>query len=736
MLMGTGMFLPGSGRGLVAQTTKQWTVDRFDALERGTADHVAIRSDGRLEAGPAATPVATLAAAYVWSIASDPAGTVSYAGVGGSTGGSAAVVRVGADGRQQTIFTGKELGVQALRSAADGALFAATSPDGKVYRLGATDGAERVLFDPAQTAEKPKYLWDLAIAPDGAVYVATGAPAAVFRVPAGGGTAELLFHTADQHIRSLLLAPDGTLWAGSDGAGVIYRFDTRHAAAKPFAAYAAARREITALALDAQGSLFAAAVGAKSPGSLPPIPVTGTVGITVTFVQPGSTSAAGSSGIVPEGSEIDRLAPDGTPERLLALPNDVVYGLTVRQGKLLVATGNRGRVYRVDPAVPGRVTETARLEAGQATAMIGTPRGTLIGTSNSGRIIRLSDAPDATSTYTSEVFDSGQFSRWGRVSAEADAPGFTLSARTGNVPSAVEAWSDWVPVAPDGTANGLPAGRYAQWRASMRPGGELDAVTMNYLPRNLAPVVDDLVVAPGARVQPTPANTQPSTVQVLFPNAGSAAQAIAVLQADTGSSPLTAQKDRNAVTVRWAAHDDNGDDLLFSVWYRGLGEANWRLLKDNLSERFFSFDASLLPDGRYEVRVIASDAPTHIDADTLTGQRSSAAFLIDTTPPVPGPLAARLENGKVHWTLDAHDAVSPIAHAEYALDGGPWQFVDPVGGLSDAQNERYDATVDLPPASLGRLPGLTEPNEHVLAVRVYDRSENMATVKTVVRERP
>lgn len=724
----TGTLILASSYALTAQTTKQWTIDRFDELERGTAQGVAIRSDGRLEAGPAVTPLATLDRAYVWSVASDPAGTITYAGVGGSTADSAAVLRLAPGAAPEPIFHAKALGVQALRTAADGTLFAATSPDGKVYRLGAAPGSEKLLFDPADTVEKPKYLWDLAVARDGTVYVATGAPAAVYRVPPGTAKPELLFRTADQHIRSLLLAADGTLFAGSDGAGVIYRLRTQQRDAKPFAIYAAGRREITALELDPHGNLYAAAVGAKSPGSLPPLPVTGAVGITVTFVQPASTTAAGANGVVPDGSEIDRIAADGTPDRLLALPNDVVYALAMRGDQLLAATGNRGRVYSVDPAVPGRVTDIARLEAGQVTAMASTRNGVLLGTSNGGRLARIGNTSAASATYLSEVFDAGQFSRWGRVTNEADAPGFTLAARTGNVPSPVEAWSDWVTIAPDGSAPGLPAGRFAQWRATLRPGGQLDAVTMNFLPRNVPPVVDDVVVAPGARVQATPATNQPPTVQVLFPNATTPAQAIAFVQQDSGTSPLTAQRDRNALTIRWAAHDDNGDDLLFSVWYRGVGEANWRLLKDNLSERFLSVDASLLPDGRYEARVLASDAPVHVGADTLTSQRISPAFTIDTTPPVPGPLTARLEANQVHWTLDAHDATSPIAHAEYAIDGGPWQFINPVGGLSDAQTEHYDATVDLPAPT----PGVSKPGEHVLAVRVYDRVENMASAKTVV----
>ena len=99
----------------------------------------------------------------------------------------------------------------------------ATSPDGKVYRVPAggsgAAGVPVVLFDPATTEEKPKYLWDLAVGKSGEVYVAAGAPAVVYRVPAGGWKGGGLFKTADQHIRCLLMGPDGTLWAGRMGLG-------------------------------------------------------------------------------------------------------------------------------------------------------------------------------------------------------------------------------------------------------------------------------------------------------------------------------------------------------------------------------------------------------------------------------------------------------------------------------------------------------------------------------------
>ena len=433
-----------------AQGTKLWSVDRYDDLEKGSTEGVAIRSDGRLEAGPASSLLYATGKSYVWSMASDAAGN-GYLGLGGTAAGSALVMKVTPEGKASQIFEGKELAVQAVRVAADGSVLVATSPDGKVYRVPASGGTVLgsagtpvVVFDPALTEEKPKYLWDLAVGKGGEVYVAAGAPAVVYRVPAGGGKAEVLFKTADQHIRCLLLGADGTLWAGSDGSGVIYKFATGTAGAKPFAVYAAGRREITSLAMDAAGNVYAAGVGTKGHTALPPLPVTGSVGVSITFVQPGSSTAAGSNTLVPDGSEIYRIAVDGSPEKLLTLKDDVVYALAVRNGSLLAATGNRGRVYSVDTNEAGRFTDVAHLEAAQGMTFAPLKDGLLVATSNSGKVFRLGDAVATNAIYTSEVFDAQGFSQWGRAEVRAGGmPGFDLFVRSGNVESPLMGWSEW-----------------------------------------------------------------------------------------------------------------------------------------------------------------------------------------------------------------------------------------------------------------------------------------------------
>jgi hypothetical protein len=202
-------------------------------------------------------------------------------------------------------------------------------------------------------------------------------------------------------------------------------------------------------------------------------------------------------------------------------------------------------------------------------------------------------------------------------------------------------------------------------------------------------------------------------------------------------------RDRDSVGIRWSAHDDNDDQLVYSVYYRGDGESRWLLLKSNLSDRYYSFDASLLPDGGYTVKVIASDAPSHSPGDALYAERVGTRFEVDTTPPVIDNLTATLEvrqigkqidSKQIHVHFRASDSFSPIKRAEYSLDGGDWQFVEPVGQLSDSKTEDYDFRAAVPQleAAPALMAGSTA-SDHVVVVRAYDRFDNLATAKTVIR---
>jgi hypothetical protein len=180
--------------------------------------------------------------------------------------------------------------------------------------------------------------------------------------------------------------------------------------------------------------------------------------------------------------------------------------------------------------------------------------------------------------------------------------------------------------------------------------------------------------------------------------------------------------------VKWTAHDENDDQLVYSVYYRGDGETRWLLLKDNLSDKAYSFDASLLPDGGYTVKVIASDAPSHSPGEALTASKESRRFEVDTTPPRIENLAASIEGGQLHVTFRAVDGFSSIKRAEFSVDAGEWKYAEPVGQLSDSKTESYDFKVIPEAAKDGGAS-----SEHVVVVRVYDRYENMGAAKTLIR---
>jgi hypothetical protein len=448
--------------------------------------------------------------------------------------------------------------------------------------------------------------------------------------------------------------------------------------------------------------------------------------VTITIVQPGSLQAANQSTSLPEGTEIYALKENRAPRKLWNSKDDVVYALVHRPDGLLALTGNRGRIYRIEEN--GTYADIGHLNAQQGLSL--SAAGTdsiLLGTGNTGKILKLGAA--ASHEFASDVLDAGAFSRFGRVEISPGSAGFQLLTRTGNIEQPMRGWTDWQPLNNGAVAS--PPGRFLQWKVQLQPSGDVGSVGINYLPVNTTPVVDDLVVVPGARFNPQNVATNQPTVNITFPSAN---QNAVSFDANSSTSPLQATKDRTAITVRWAAHDDDGDDLVYALFLRGDGESVWRLLKDKITDKAYSFDSTQIPDGGYQIKVVASDAPSEAPGDVLTGEKISDRFVIDTTPPMvsalkstgspvscTGPICTR----SVQIVFDADDSVSPIARAEYSVDAGPWQFVDPVGKLSDSIHEHYDFKITVNEAG-------AKAGEHLITVRAYDRYDNAGLSKMVI----
>src|SRR5712664_936736 len=251
----------------LAEGTRTWEQSKFEELTKGTANGIALRSEGGLELAPAFKALATTPSTYIWSLASDPGGNV-YA----AAGSPARVYRITPDGQSATIFEPQELQVQALVVDKKGIVYAATAPDGKVYRLEETKAASAKAGAKSSWSATPyfdpgsKYIWDIVLDHAGALYVATGDHGEIYRVSANGQHS-LFFKSDEVHIRILAVDPKGNLIAGSDGSGLVYRIAPNGEA---FVLYSAPKKEITALAIDGAGNIYAAAAGEKRPGGTTP----------------------------------------------------------------------------------------------------------------------------------------------------------------------------------------------------------------------------------------------------------------------------------------------------------------------------------------------------------------------------------------------------------------------------------------------------------------------------------
>jgi WD40 repeat protein len=752
---------PASFSPLHAEHTRSWRQSTYDEFLKGNSNGVTVRSDGRLELSPKFTLLGDADASFLWSVRVDPKG-VLYAG-GGSP---AKVFRFDAAGKPTTAFESTDLSVQSIAFDAKGQLYVATSPDGKVYRV-SISGEKSVFFDP-----KTKYIWDLAFAQDGTLYVATGDKGQIFAVSPDGHS-QLFYSSDEAHIRVMAFDNKNNLLAGTEPSGRILRITPRAnknsqkdqdaATAEGFVLYETSKREVTALAVAPDGNIYAAAIGEKQRTSAQPTAIITTPQGTTTIIGGGTVAGTqqNQTPFIPFppllSSSIYKISPDGAPEELWTSRDDLVYALALNpEGRLLAGTGNSGALLAID----GRGVFAQLAKAGSA-QITGISRGSngkiFLCTANPGKVFSVGPEYQPEGTYESRSFDAQLFSQWGRLdwwspppatpsksssasSGNSAEPRLEFFVRSGNTEDPGKEWSRWFgPYSKSGSTAEAPAARFAQWKAVIhdgRPGDGIEWVSLAYLPRNVAPVIDGIAIQ-DANVRAQGTNPiqagQPATVTLKTPPAANPTGGVIISQ---GSSQKFEQPPQGFLqkgyqSVLWSAHDDNDDDLRFSVYYRGENEKQWKLLKDKLDQKFYSWDATTLPDGAYYLRISASDLPANPPAIALTTTRDSERFIIDNTPPVTEHLEATTvafrsasapasQSAAVKFT--ARDATSSIDRAQYSVDGGDWILVAPVGNISDALEEHYEFTT----------PEALTPGEHTIAVRAYDHFENVGSAKTTI----
>ena len=96
--------------------------------------------------------------------------------------------------------------------------------------------------------------------------------------------------------------------------------------------------------------------------------------------------------------------------------------------------------------------------------------------------------------------------------------------------------------------------------------------------------------------------------------------------AAAGGGEIRRVEPTHKATIAWEAADPNNDVLEYSLYFRQGTSEPWILLKDKLLERPYEWDTRAVADGRYEIKVVASDANANPPGLGKTASRVSNPF--------------------------------------------------------------------------------------------------------------
>jgi hypothetical protein len=773
----------------VAQATRPqaWTFATQKDFAEGQFENTVVNSYGELTLGRTLTRIPTDAGAEsVQAFAQTPDGAIYVA-----TSPKAKVYRI--DGGKSTVVytAGKGFDdITAMAVDANGNLLVALSGEtAKLVSISGDGKAELTRFQ----QEDVDYIWAIQPVADGTVYLGTGPHGKVYKIAAGGGdaAASVVLETGQKNVTALAWDGNKNLVAGTDARGLVIRVDA--ATGKPFVLLDAGKVDVNGMVSDAAGNLYVATAKAEAsdqsgPGgeggdntqpeepetkSKPSVPEKEPIqppagdegggmspqgrgpdfsGVRVilgaaspelpadlkallkkaaaekpTKAAGGGKPKAGAlraraekaqkmlhaeeSEETPDTSTVYKIGADGVVSTLLQ-DEGSNYSLLLAGNELLIGTGDEGKLYAYQ-LHDESTTLVARVKEQQISTIFADRAGTIfLGTGNMAQVYQMGASLADSGTFTSQALDASHTAAWGHAilqATQAAGAKITISTRSGNtedVDANPKFWSEWSD-AGDGSKIVSPEARFLQFRVTLQGDG-----------KTITPTVDDLRIAYQTR------NLAPriKSVSLELPGAatGGDDDADSGGGGDDSSSPPATEK---PLHVSWDANDPNGDGLVFRLYYKQVtadGTDLWTPLARDLKDPTYEWDTRSVPDGKYQVKVVASDSPDNPPDTALETARSSAPFMINHTPPTLSDVAATVDGNRVTVTGKAKDGLSAVTDVRYQVDGQiagggseDWQPAAASDKIFDSPEEAFTLTTR--PLSTG---------PHRITVRATDAAGN------------
>ena len=663
--------------------TQIWEQQHQKDFESGKPKNVSLSSKGELMLAPELDAFfEDTKEIYIWCLAEDSKGNI-YAG----TGNGGKIYRITPDGQSSLFYDSPEVSILTLAIDSNDNIYAGTAPDGLIYKLTDSSTPPKTIL-----SSEEKYVWAMTFDDTGNLYAATGTNGKIYKITPDEQTSVL--YDSDERNILCLLYHQGMLYAGSDGKGTIYKVKAADGAATVI--YQTGQKEVRRLVIGAGALIYAGTIttAAPQPGGPPPPPG-----------PPIPTSRNSEE----KKSKVYKIQPDGIVSVMWEAPDPLILSMVSdSEDGLYIGTGDSGKIYWVN--ADGDSVLKGKCDASQILVMhrMADSDRLLLATGNAGKIFELKSNYLAEATLESKTHDTRVISRWGKLLWEGVTPeGTTISfaTRTGNTEKPNGTWNDWSEelTSPEASQITSPSARYIQWRAKLST-SEVSAT----------PMLKKVTVA---SVQ---SNTEPRFTSIEVrrgdaPKTPGPPKGVGMPM--EGRSPPNPGGDDTKYTASWKVQDENRDTLQYTIYYKRIDEMGWKLLKKELKKSSHALDITSMSDGRYVIKVNATDKLSNPPRFAKSTEKVSDPFDIDNSQPmVTGITATANDDQTYQISCTVEDPYSYIQKAVYKIDSDEhWQVIFPDDGIFDSKRETLLLRTNSLPAG-----------EHTVTIRVTDAAGNTA----------